>query len=102
MPSWRSPLVSDAGPTWRPTRGNVIRIALLRRVAVAALEAMRPDRREPLLADRDAGGVPGRSSARSRQLDQRWWHGGLGPPEGAASCRVMPGVSSVRVCKTVG
>ena len=28
--------------------------------------------------------------------------GAAGPPEGAASCRVTPGVSSVRVCKTVG
>jgi hypothetical protein len=66
------------------------------------VETMRANRPEPLLADRDDGGVPQRSSARSRPLDPRWWHGGLGPPEGVASCRVTPGVSSVRVCKTVG
>jgi hypothetical protein len=48
-----------------PDRVNVIRIALLRGVAVAALEAMRADRPEPLLADRNDGGVPRRSSARS-------------------------------------
>ena len=84
--------------------GERHRIALLRGVAVAAPRSRRcgPTDRSRCSPTATTAAFPN-DRARARV---RWTrggaHGGLGPPEGVASCRVTPGVSSVRVCKTVG